>query len=219
MQPDALAPLIPVAAIIMFGLVRISRHWRPGALPQSPAVTQLEERLNTVEREIASLQGEAAEPRSGSTSPNGCSPKPGSPNALSRSCATEIALSVFSALTIFSASAAAQQPPPDFDNYVKRVMQTFTVPGLSVAIVKDGKVVLNVLRGDFTTSGDARCYCTRGRSQPRAEEAISTMNETPNHALQRTRPSRSLLQSRRPAGRVAELGSLGELNRYAWTSD
>jgi CubicO group peptidase (beta-lactamase class C family) len=38
--------------------------------------------------------------------------------------------------------AAAQQPPPDFDNYVKRVMQTFTVPGLSVAIVKDGKIVL-----------------------------------------------------------------------------
>ncbi len=61
MQPDALAPLIPVAAIIMFGLVRISRHWRPGALPQSPAVTQLEERLNTVEREIASLQGELSE--------------------------------------------------------------------------------------------------------------------------------------------------------------
>jgi CubicO group peptidase (beta-lactamase class C family) len=37
---------------------------------------------------------------------------------------------------------AAQQPPPDFDRYVQRVMQTFTVPGLSVAIVKDGKVVL-----------------------------------------------------------------------------
>jgi CubicO group peptidase (beta-lactamase class C family) len=36
----------------------------------------------------------------------------------------------------------AQQPPPGFDAYVKRVMQTFTVPGLSVAIVKDGKVVL-----------------------------------------------------------------------------
>jgi CubicO group peptidase (beta-lactamase class C family) len=35
-----------------------------------------------------------------------------------------------------------QQAPPDFDGYVKRVMQTFTVPGLSVAIVKDGKVVL-----------------------------------------------------------------------------
>ena len=38
--------------------------------------------------------------------------------------------------------ATAQQPPPGFDAYVKRVMQTFTVPGLSVAIVKDGKVIL-----------------------------------------------------------------------------
>ncbi|MBA3496094.1 MAG: serine hydrolase [Gemmatimonadales bacterium] len=37
---------------------------------------------------------------------------------------------------------SAQQPPPAFDGYVKRVMETFTVPGLSVAIVKDGKVVL-----------------------------------------------------------------------------
>lgn len=39
-------------------------------------------------------------------------------------------------------AAAAQQPPPKFDAYVRRVMETFTVPGLSVAIVKDGKVVL-----------------------------------------------------------------------------
>ena len=31
----------------------------------------------------------------------------------------------------------------------------------------------------------------------------------PNHALQRTRPSRRGLQSMRPVGRVAELGSLG----------
>jgi CubicO group peptidase (beta-lactamase class C family) len=37
---------------------------------------------------------------------------------------------------------AAQQPPPGFDGYVRRVMETFTVPGMAVAIVKDGKVVL-----------------------------------------------------------------------------
>ena len=43
---------------------------------------------------------------------------------------------------LFSAPLAAQQPPPGFDAYVKRVMETFTVPGVSVAIVKDGKVVL-----------------------------------------------------------------------------
>ncbi len=45
------------------------------------------------------------------------------------------------ALLIIPAEAAAQAPPK-FDAYVRRVMETFTVPGLSVAIVKDGKVVL-----------------------------------------------------------------------------
>jgi CubicO group peptidase (beta-lactamase class C family) len=40
------------------------------------------------------------------------------------------------------AQTLAQQPPHGFDGYVKRVMETFTVPGISVAIVKDGKVVL-----------------------------------------------------------------------------
>ncbi len=47
-------------------------------------------------------------------------------------------------LLVLSAATpvAAQRPPADFDGYVRRVMQAFTVPGLSVAIVKDGKVVL-----------------------------------------------------------------------------
>jgi len=36
----------------------------------------------------------------------------------------------------------AAGPPPDLDRYVARVMQEFQVPGLSVAIVKDGKVVV-----------------------------------------------------------------------------
>ena len=39
-------------------------------------------------------------------------------------------------------AATAQRPPSGFDAYVSRVMETFTVPGLAVAIVKDGKVVL-----------------------------------------------------------------------------
>ncbi|HEX2778080.1 MAG TPA: serine hydrolase [Gemmatimonadaceae bacterium] len=50
------------------------------------------------------------------------------------------------ALLLASPLAAQQQrapaPPPDFDAYVARVLQTFTVPGAAVAIVKDGKVVL-----------------------------------------------------------------------------
>jgi CubicO group peptidase (beta-lactamase class C family) len=32
-------------------------------------------------------------------------------------------------------------PPPDLDAYVARSMQTFTVPGMAVAIVKDGKII------------------------------------------------------------------------------
>jgi CubicO group peptidase (beta-lactamase class C family) len=45
-------------------------------------------------------------------------------------------------IAVLAAQATAQQLPPGFDAYVRRVMETFTVPGLSVAIVKDGKVVL-----------------------------------------------------------------------------
>src|SRR6201997_2468957 len=37
---------------------------------------------------------------------------------------------------------AQNAPPTDLDTYVARVLKTFEVPGLSVAIVKDGKVVL-----------------------------------------------------------------------------
>ena len=33
-------------------------------------------------------------------------------------------------------------PPPDFDAYVESVMERFEVPGLSVAIVRDGQIVL-----------------------------------------------------------------------------
>jgi CubicO group peptidase (beta-lactamase class C family) len=37
---------------------------------------------------------------------------------------------------------AQNGPPADLDRYIAKVMKTFDVPGLSVAIVKDGKVVL-----------------------------------------------------------------------------
>lgn len=55
------------------------------------------------------------------------------------SVVASIAVSLLSANPL---SGTAQQAPPKFDSYVQRVMRTFTVPGLSVAIVKDGKVVL-----------------------------------------------------------------------------
>lgn len=45
--------------------------------------------------------------------------------------------------TICAGSAFAQDSPPaDLDDYVARAVKTFEVPGLSLAIVKDGKVVM-----------------------------------------------------------------------------
>lgn len=38
-------------------------------------------------------------------------------------------------------AAPAQQPPADLDRWVERAMTTFEVPGMAVAIVKDGEVV------------------------------------------------------------------------------
>jgi CubicO group peptidase (beta-lactamase class C family) len=63
--------------------------------------------------------------------------------------------------TVFAAPASAQVAlPPDFDAYVERVMERFEVPGLSVAIVKDGEVVLTkgygVRRLGATDPVDAR---------------------------------------------------------------
>jgi CubicO group peptidase (beta-lactamase class C family) len=51
-------------------------------------------------------------------------------------------LSVLLMATTIAVAVKAQQPPADLDAYVTRAMKTFDVPGISVAIVKDGKVVL-----------------------------------------------------------------------------
>ncbi len=51
-------------------------------------------------------------------------------------------LSVLLFVVMTAAVVQAQQVPTDLDAYVARAMQTFDVPGISVAIVKDGKVVL-----------------------------------------------------------------------------
>ncbi len=45
------------------------------------------------------------------------------------------------ALVLLASAAFAQSAPPDIDAYVQRAMKTFDVPGLALAIVKDGKVV------------------------------------------------------------------------------
>ncbi|HYA62543.1 MAG TPA: serine hydrolase domain-containing protein [Candidatus Sulfotelmatobacter sp.] len=38
---------------------------------------------------------------------------------------------------------AQQSPPADLDEYVARAMKTYEVPGIAVAIVRDGKVVFS----------------------------------------------------------------------------
>src|SRR5208337_3102794 len=52
-------------------------------------------------------------------------------------------LAVLVLCILFTATVFAQiAPPADLDAWVARSMQTFEVPGLSLAIVKDGKVVV-----------------------------------------------------------------------------
>jgi CubicO group peptidase (beta-lactamase class C family) len=48
---------------------------------------------------------------------------------------------IFVALTLVS-FVRAQSPPPDLDAYVVSSMKTFDVPGMAVAIVKDGKIIV-----------------------------------------------------------------------------
>ena len=52
-------------------------------------------------------------------------------------------LAALALFILFTATAFAQiAPPADLDAWVARSMQTFEVPGLSLTIVKDGKVVV-----------------------------------------------------------------------------
>ncbi len=55
---------------------------------------------------------------------------------------THVAVAV---LALAATAVSAQSPaavPPGFDQYVERVLRTFDVPGVAIAIVKDGQVVL-----------------------------------------------------------------------------
>ena len=58
-------------------------------------------------------------------------------------CAAVVCGFVLPGLVALPTTSTAQAPPPPgFDDFVERVMERFEVPGLSVAIVKDGDVVL-----------------------------------------------------------------------------
>jgi CubicO group peptidase (beta-lactamase class C family) len=50
---------------------------------------------------------------------------------------------LFGVLLVGLCPLFAQQAPADLDAYVARSMKTFDVPGMAVAIVKDGKVVVS----------------------------------------------------------------------------
>jgi CubicO group peptidase (beta-lactamase class C family) len=49
---------------------------------------------------------------------------------------------VFALSSVALRAIAHDAPPPDLDAYVARAMHTFNVPGVAIAIVKDGRVVL-----------------------------------------------------------------------------
>jgi CubicO group peptidase (beta-lactamase class C family) len=74
-------------------------------------------------------------------------------------------------LLVAAGTPVAAQTPPGFDAYVKRVMETFTVPGVAVAIVKDGKVVL------------ARGYGVRRMGEPATVDAATRFGIASNTKL------------------------------------
>ena len=77
---------------------------------------------------------------------------------------------------VLAAVLYAQQPgPTDLDAYVARVLTTFDVPGISVAVVKDGKVVL------------AKGYGVRKLGRP---DTVRHRVEHESHDGNRTRPAR-----------------------------
>jgi len=53
-----------------------------------------------------------------------------------------LTISLVSALLTASVLAQSPSAPPDLDSYVSASMKTFEVPGMAVAIVKDGKVLV-----------------------------------------------------------------------------
>src|SRR5947207_10758197 len=61
-------------------------------------------------------------------------------------CLKRVAVAIAVLLVVGSARSQtaipANTPPPDLDAYVASSMKTFDVPGMAMAIVKDGKIVV-----------------------------------------------------------------------------
>src|SRR5437764_2584702 len=74
--------------------------------------------------------------------------------------AVRVLLAVVLALPITLSAQSA--PPPDLDAYVASSMKTFDVPGMAVAIVKDGKILV------------AKGYGVRKLGDPTAVDEFTT---------------------------------------------
>lgn len=62
MGPETLVLMIPIAAIVMVGLVKIARIWATSIQARGgTAVPQLESRVEAMEQELASLQHDLSE--------------------------------------------------------------------------------------------------------------------------------------------------------------
>src|SRR5215813_3918941 len=70
-------------------------------------------------------------------------------------------LCLFAFCLILSASAqvlAQTEPPPDLDAYVARALKEFEVPGIAIAVVKDGEVALVDERTLFGIASNTKAF-------------------------------------------------------------
>lgn len=82
----------------------------------------------------------------------------------------------------FSFLSPARQLPPDIDAYVTKAMQTFRVPGISLAIVKDGRVLLAKGYGVKETGGNKKVdahtlFCIASNSKAFTATALGLLVE------------------------------------------
>lgn len=88
----------------------------------------------------------------------------------------------FVCLLLISFTCFSQQLPPELDTYVQKVMQTFHVPGVSLAIVKDGKVILTKgygvkEAGKNNAVNDHTLFCIASNSKAFTATALGILAE------------------------------------------
>ncbi|MGH2645455.1 MAG: serine hydrolase domain-containing protein, partial [Chitinophagaceae bacterium] len=85
-------------------------------------------------------------------------------------------------ILVLSSVCYSQQLPPELDNYVQKVMKTFHVPGVSLAIVKDGKILLTKGYGVKEMGKDApvdshTLFCIASNSKAFTATALGILAE------------------------------------------